>query len=310
MDYLKNIKEEIPHLLEGERLGRYSTMGVGGPARAIFVARNFDELADVVFAAKKHKTPFRVVGNGSNVIFSDDFYDGLVIINKASSISVDKALGRVIADSGASLPKMILEAAANGLSGLEKLYGIPGTVGGAIIVNAGAHGVSISDFMKQATIITSGEKILSCKNKWFGFDYRTSKLKYAKNDSPTVVLNAIFQFQRRKSDDILNDISKAKVFRQTHQPIGERTSGSIFKNPAGTDKAAGEQVEMTAGYLLDQSGAKKMSVGGARVSKIHANWIINYNNATATDIRQLVDKMKQVVSEKFSVDLEEEVEFI
>lgn len=310
MSWLKQLKDELPSIMEDERLGRYSTMGVGGPARALLVAKNFDELTESVFAAKKAKAPFRVIGNGSNVIFPDEMLDKFIIINKSSSISVDKISGRVIADSGVSLSKMILEAASNGLSGLENLYGIPGTVGGAIIVNAGAHGSSIGDYLKQATLIASDEKILSCKNKWFDFGYRKSKLKYKKTASPTVVLNAIFQFHRRKNEDILRDVSAAKIFRQTHQPVGEKCSGSIFKNPTGTDKATGENIQMTAGYLLERSGAKKMAVGGARVSKLHANWILNANNATSADIRELVERMKQVVFEKFSVELEEEVEFL
>lgn len=310
MSWLKQLKTELPSIIEGERLGRYSTMGIGGPARALFVARNFDELSESVFAAKNAHAPFRIIGNGSNVIFSDEMIDALIIINKTNSINIDKTSGRVIVDSGVSLSKMILDAASNGLSGLEKLYGIPGTVGGAIVVNAGAHGVSIGDYLRQATLIASDEKILSCKNKWFDFGYRKSKLKYKKTASPTVVLNAIFQFHRRKSEDILRDVSQAKIFRQTHQPIGEKCSGSIFRNPAGTDKATGENIQMTAGYLLEQIGAKKMVVGGARVSKLHANWIINTNNATSVDVRELIERMKQAVFEKFSVELEEEVEFL
>jgi UDP-N-acetylmuramate dehydrogenase len=276
----------------------------------LLVVRNFAELTEGVFAAKKTKAPFRVIGNGSNVIFPDEMLDKFIIINKSGSISIDKTSGRAIVDSGVSLSKMILEAASNGLSGLENLYGIPGTVGGAIVVNAGAHGSSVGDYLKQATLIASDEKILSCKNKWFDFGYRESKLKYKKTSSPTIVLNAIFQFHRRKSEDILRDVSKAKIFRQTNQPVGEKCSGSIFRNPAGTDKAAGENIQMTAGYLLEKSGAKKMVVGGARVSKLHANWIINTNNATSVNIRELIDRMKEAVFEKFSVELEEEVEFL
>ncbi len=309
-NWLKELKEELPGILEGERLGRYSTMGVGGPARAVFVSRNFEELSEAVFTAKKLKIKFRVIGNGSNIIFPDELYDGLIIINKANNIYIDKMSGRVIAESGAPLSKLILESAAAGLSGLEKLYGVPGTVGGAIVANAGTHGVAIADYLKTATIITGEEKILSCKNKWFDFGYRKSKLKYKKVNSPVVVLNAIFQFQRRKNEGILDDISKAKLIRQTKQPLGEKTCGSVFRNPAGTDNISGDQITYAAGYLLEQAGAKRMSVGGAKVSKIHANWIVNSGSATAEDIKGLVKKMKEAVKEKFSIELEEEIEFL
>jgi UDP-N-acetylmuramate dehydrogenase len=205
---------------------------------------------------------------------------------------------------------VILEAATFGLGGLEPLYGIPGTVGGAVIVNAGAHGVDIGSFLRSASVLVSSEKIINCKPNWFKFGYRTSKLKGINSESAPVVVSVIFQFQRRKKEDILEKIGEFKKWRSSHQPIGEKTCGSIFKNPAGTDDAQGGQKEKTAGYILEQAGAKRLVVDGVRVAKIHSNWVINNGKAKAFDVRSLIEKMRSVVEEKFSLTLVEEVEYL
>jgi len=300
----KKAKENVP-------LAQYSSLGVGGEADFLFVANSVSELVEAVVAAKKSGLAYKVIGFGTNVIVSDAGFGGLVIINRTSALNIDASLGRVIAESGVSLSKMILEAAAAGLGGLEPLYGIPGTVGGAISVNAGAHGVSIGDYLRSSSVLISADKILPIKRDWFKFSYRKSRLKYSHLNSPPVVLNAIFQFQRRKEEDILEDIGRFKKERQEKQPIGQRTCGSIFRNPTGSDQLKSEEDKFrTAGYLLDTAGAKQFSSGAARVSKVHANWIINRGNASAKDIRGLIEKMRNAVEEKYSLTLLEEVEYL
>jgi len=311
MAWQTKIKLALEGVVEHEELKKHTTIGVGGVADYFYIAKTIDELVEAVAVARNIGAPYRVIGLGSNLLISDSGYPGLVILNKTSYLSIDPVSGRVITDSGVPLSRVILEAGGQGLGGLESLYGIPGTVGGAVIGNAGAHGVSISEFLKSSSVLISSEKIISCKEKWFEFGYRTSRLKYKSTNSPPVVLNAIFQFQRRKNDSVLQDIAKFKKWREAHQPIGQRTFASVFKNPISTDNAVTEEdKERTAGYLLENSGAKKLSQGDAKVSKLHANWIINSGSATSFDVRTLIEKMRRAVSQKFHVDLEEEVEYL
>lgn len=311
MAWQEKIKTQLKSVRENVPLDTYTTLRVGGCADFLVEVNSIDELVEAIVVVRNIGAPYRVVGFGSNIIPSNAGFPGLIIINRTKSLSIDASSGRVIADSGVPLSRIILEAAAQGLGGLETLYGIPGTAGGATVVNAGAHGISISQYLKSSSVLISSEKIKTCKAEWFEFGYRSSRLKYKKSDSPPVILNVIFQLQRRKKDSILDDIAKARKWREAHQPIGKKTCGSIFKNPVGKDNADDElEKERTAGYLLEQSGAKRLSVGQAHVSKKHANWIENTNHADALDVRTLIEKMRRAVDEKYNVELEEEVEYI
>ena len=305
--------EKLGQLISGLEydvpLDRFTTIGLGGNARYFFQAKSVDELVNAVIAARTLAIKYVVLGYGSNVLFSDSGFDGLVVVNRASQVRIESSTGRVIADSGASLSKMIMEAGSQLLSGLEPLYGIPGTVGGAICVNAGAHGVSIASYLKSATILISSEKIISVVPEWFKFEYRKSKIKYVKEDFPPVILSAIFQFHQKKKEDIVSDIAKFKQFREEHQPIGEKTTGSVFRNPGGSDNLKDDK-EKSAGYLLDTAGAKKIKQGNVRVSKKHANWIINNGHSTSQDARLLIEQMRRAVDDKYSLELEEEIEYL
>lgn len=305
------LKELLPSAERDTELKPYCSIGVGGVCDFIYKTETINDLMRTVSAARSVGAPYKIIGNGTDIILSDSGFEGLIIINKTSNLSVDVASGRVIADSGVPLARFILEAASKGLGGLEPLFGIPGTVGGAIAVNAGAHAVSVGQFLKSSSVMVSSQKIMNVKADWFKFGYRQSKLKYSQSSSPPVVLNAIFQLQHRKNDDALRDIANYKKWREEHQPLGEKTCGSIFKNPINSDNAQTESEKFrTAGYLLDTSGAKKMSVGDARVSKIHANWVVNRSSASACDVRKLIEKMRAAVEEKYSLTLREEIEYL
>ena len=303
--HINGLNQEVP-------LDKYATIKLGGAAEFLVEVGEVDELVEVVALARKLAVPYRVLGFGSNIIISDKGFAGLIIINRTKSLSIDADSGRVIAASGVALSRLILEAAGAGLGGMEALYGIPGSVGGAVVVNAGTHGVSVGQHLKSASVMISSDKIARCPESWFGFEYRRSKrLKYKKSESPPILLNVIFQLQRRQKESILEDISRFDKWRREHQPIGRRTSGSVFVNPVASDKTISEaDKQRTAGYLLDQAGAKKLRVGRVRVSRIHANWIENEGGATALDARMLIEKMRQAVWEKFSVELVEEVEYL
>jgi len=311
MSWQSKIKTVLNDVKENEELTKYTAIGVGGIADFFYTAKTLDDLVDAVAAARSIGAPYRVIGLGSNILVSDSGYPGLIILNKTSGLNIDAINGRVIVESGVPLARLIVEAASHGFGGLEPLYGIPGTVGGAIVTNAGAHGVAISDYLKSSSVMISSEKISSCKSGWFKFGYRTSRLKYKLDNSAPVILNAIFQFQRRKKESILDDVAKFKKWRERHQPLGQRTFASVFKNPIGSDNATGKDDALkTAGYLLEQSGAKRFSIGDAKVSRIHANWIINSGRANSHDIRMLIEKMRRAVEQKFKVELNEEVEYI
>lgn len=294
-----------------ESMAGHSSMSVGGSARFYFEAKKVEDIIELIRLCALSGAPYKVIGGGTNIIVSDQGFDGVIIRNGTSGISVDKNTGRVIAESGTPLSMVILEAASCGFGGLEPLYGIPGSVGGAIINNAGTHGVAVGDYMKSATIMFASDELKNLKASWFLFEYRRSKLKYKKDGFPPVILSAIFQFQRKKKDDIMSEMAKFKKWRIGKQPLGAKTSGSIFRNPSGTDNATDEEKKFkSAGYLLEQVGAKKMAVGGARVSKIHANWVENHGGATASDVRRLTEKMRSAVEEKFQITLDEEIEYI
>jgi UDP-N-acetylmuramate dehydrogenase len=310
MEKIDKIKTDLIGVQESVSLAKYTTLGLGGDARFFYEAKSVDDLIRAIIVARNLAIVYKVIGYGSNVLVSDNGFDGLIILNRASSIKVEHSTGRVIADSGASLTRVIVEAGAQGLSGLEALYGIPGTVGGAALVNAGAHAVSIESFIKSATILISSDKIISVTPDWFEFEYRSSKLKHKHDDFPPIILSVIFQFHQKKNEGILNDISTFKKWREKHQPIGEKTCGSIFKNPGGSDNLATTEPERSAGWLLDQVGAKKLRVGGIRVSKKHANWIINSGHSSAKDARLLIEQMRNAVREKYSLDLNEELEYL
>jgi len=308
MAWEKRLQNELSSIRGNEPMSRHTTLGVGGPAQYFYVAESIEDLVKAASAARNTGAPFRVIGNGSNLIVSDRGIEGLTIVNRSKGLQIDKTSGRVIAESGVPLSRMILEAANSGLGGLEPLYGIPGTVGGAVVNNAGAHGASIAQFLRSSSVMTTSDKILNAKNDWFKFSYRASRLKGLRSSAPPVVLNAIFQLQQRKGDDALADVAKYKKWREKHQPVGERTCGSIFKNPGG--ESGGLPPEKTAGYLLDQAQAKKMRVGPARVSKIHANWVVVTGEASSWQIRQLIEKMREAVNERFTIILQEEVEYL
>jgi len=301
-------KQNLGQFEEFEDLKKYTTIGLGGPARFVVVAKDLRQLVNIITQARNFGINYKVLGNGSNLLISDKGFDGLVIINRTNSIQIDKTKGIVIAEGGAALSKLILDSAALGLSGLEALFGIPGSVAGAVCVNAGAHQISTGAFLRSSTVMLSSEKVVSVQRDWFNFNYRESRLKYKKEEFPPVILTAIFQFQQKRKEDILSEISKFKKIREKNQPLGEKTCGSIFKNPSGTDKND-ESKERTAGYLLDSAGAKKLKNGGMRVSKKHANWIINEGNASSYQARQLIEKMRQIVFDKYSLSLEEEIEY-
>ncbi|MFA4996140.1 MAG: UDP-N-acetylmuramate dehydrogenase [Patescibacteria group bacterium] len=301
-------KELGENLKKNICLRDFVSMGVGGVADFFYTAKNIDELAKCIMLAHELKLPYFILGGGYNVIPSDSGFPGIVIKNESNNVAFSGDNSQVIVDSGVSLGKLINLAASRDLGGLEFLFGVPGTVGGAVYGNAGAFGYEIGDFVKSVILLLpkDGKLIVVKKNnEWFNFSYRSSRLKtdYVSEKFKPIILTAKLQLVKRRKDEILGLMHQNLSKKKNSQPLNEKSSGSFFKNP-------NTNVESTAGYILDKSGAKKMKVGGAAFSKQHANFLINRKNASASDVRKLAEKAKDVVKDRFNLDLEEEVEYI
>lgn len=284
------------------------SLKVGGVADYFYVAKKIEDLVNAVSTAYKYKIPYFILAGGYNIIPSDAGFPGLVIKNETSNIVFSPDFSTVIVDSGVQLGKLINMAAGRDLGGLEFLFGVPGTIGGAIYGNAGSFGHEIGDFVKSVTVMSptpEGKMAISKHTaEWMNFSYRGSELKSENHDGfKPVILTATLQLVQRRKDEILRMMQENLAKKKSAQPTGDASAGSFFKN-------SGVGVERSAGYLLDKAGAQKIHVGGAEFSKKHANFLINKKNATAQDVRTLAEKAKDLVKEKFDVDLDEEVEYI
>ena len=294
---MNKIKELQQVLGKGLRqdvgLADYTTMKVGGVADYFFVAKNIDDLVKSILAAKEDKINYQIIGGGSNILISDNGYRGLVILNRATNLAFLTDKSQVIADSGVALSRLIMEAADHNMGGMEGLFGIPGTIGGAVYGNVGAHGVEVSQFIKSVTLLSVQGKIIRCKIDSLKPKYRSSYLKVQKqkNNNSPIVLSVKFQFSPKKKEEIMKKMSHYQNLRMEKQPYNEPSCGSVFKNITrmDTNKHTNEHElkigdcnkELFAGQLLDQAGAKKLRDGGMQVSRKHANFIVNNGGAKA-----------------------------
>jgi len=323
MAKIKKITKILPEIKEHVVMRDHTTLRVGGVADYFYEACNIEGLIRAVKLAIEYDLPYFILGNGSNVLFSDYGYAGLIIKNSSANIAVMKEKSQIIADSGALLSRLIMQAATNDLAGLEFLYGVPGTVGGALYGNAGAFGSSIGDYTRIVTLLIINPEgiaeIVQHDGLWMDFGYRSSKLKGMKGKSKPVILSAKFQLCRNQKDEIMQRLNKMQKDRKETQPWGF-SAGSIFKNPIpqelanitgkGTSGMPEVPKERSAGYLLESSGVKKLRVGDAEVSGKHANFIINRGEAKASEIRTLIEAMREKVVQKYDITLEEEIEYV
>ncbi len=278
-------------------LSALSSFGIGGPADLFFEALNEEELAKAVALAFAEKYPFYVIGGGYNILFDDAGYRGLIIRNRLEGVRPEGQCLNVL--SGTSLACVLSEAVGAGLTGLEFLAGIPGTVGGAVYGNAGAYGWSIGDVIRWATILWPDGERKTVAREDLGFGYRDSVLK----KKAGIVLKATLLCtpgDRAESESRIREILHKRWAK--HPPHGTACAGSYFKNSCS---ASGARV--AAGQLLDQAGARGLAVGDAAVSDVHCNFIVNRGNATSADVLSLADDLKELVFRKFGVRLEEEV---
>ncbi len=301
-------------LHEQEPLARYTSARVGGPADALLVAESAEELSRMAEFLWRHEIPFVVLGGGSNVLVSDAGVRQVVLLNKAGRIRFDEAgdSPTVWAESGANFGALARKAAARGLTGLEWAAGIPGTVGGAVFGNAGAHGHDMASSLRLAEILhhkqvhASDQQVEVSKEQWsvevMEYQYRNSLLKQCKvaGASPEyLVLSAQMRLEKSTPEVAQARIDEITEFRRRTQPPGA-SMGSMFKNPAGD----------YAGRLIEAAGLKGTAMGDATISSLHANFFINRGQATAQDIYRLIGLARKTVADKSGVHLELEIELV
>jgi len=289
-------------LLFNEELKNHTTIRTGGKADLFFECKSKDDLAGIIPLLRKYLLRYILIGCGSNIIASDEGYRGVVIKNCfTGEIEVKENI--ITASSGVPLWDIVKKSVDCSLAGIEFLAGIPGTLGGAIYMNAGAFGWEIKDILKCATVLKKDGTIREVKPSYFHFGYRRSTLKR----TGETVLEACLKLEKGKKAEIALKIQEILELRKTKHPDKNLPSaGCIFKNiPEKNGKN-----KLSAGFLLEKAGAKKEHVGGASVFPKHANIIVNKNNASARDIMELAEKLRMKVWDKFNIELKREVRYL
>lgn len=294
----ENLTIDKNNIFYNEPMIKHTSFKVGGPADCFLKIRDIDELKTILELIKKYNIPYVVFGNGSNMIVRDKGYRGIVIkidINKFELIEENDGQ-KLIVGAGNKISEVAQKLLREELSGFEELSGIPGTIGGAIKMNAGAHGKEIKDVIECVTVMKPNGDIEEVLNKDLEFEYRSSNIQKNKY----IVLEAKFILQKGTSEDIKKKMDEYKKYRIEKQPIEYPSAGSTFKRGDGYITAK----------LIDDAGLKGYTIGGAKVSEKHAGFVINKGGATAKEILQLIQYIKDTIKEKFGVDIALEVEVI
>ncbi len=278
-----------------ESLKKHTTYGIGGPADLMIFPKSKQDLIKVIEIINENKIQLTILGSGSNVLVSDNGIRGAVISLKNSLKQIEVDDNILYAECGTMLGKIVKHAVKNNLIGLENLNGVPGTLGGALIMNAGAWGGEISENLIHVEVINSKSEIQKIQKKDLNFSYRQSS--FNKDD---ILLSAKFNLKKADKDIIKENFIEAQSGRKKSQPLNKRSAGSLFKNPKNN----------SAGKLLDEAGLKGFSIGDAKISEKHANFFINDGDATSKDMLMLIKKAHKEVKDKFNVNLSLEVKLI
>lgn len=290
------LEEEFPDIRFDEPLGKHTTMAVGGLCDG-FLSAGLEDIPKALDLCKENNIPVHILGNGSNTIGTDKGYRGLIICigRKMNKVLVKNELS-IEAWAGAKLSAVAEVAAASGIGGFEFLAGIPGSLGGAIVMNAGAYGGEIKNLIKTVTFLENGEaRTEKCENLNFG--YRES---YFLDHPKAIVLSAELSGVKKEESQIREEMADFAKRRMSTQPLEFPSSGSFFKRPTG----------YFAGKLIQDAGLKGYTIGGAAISEKHAGFVINKGGATYQDIKSLSDHVKKCVMDKFGVLMEHEVRFL
>jgi UDP-N-acetylmuramate dehydrogenase len=282
-----------------EPLARFTTMRVGGPADLFAVAHNAFELRALVRFARSRGIPHLVLGRGSDIVISDAGVRGLVIQNRAEGSRVEE--DRYTAESGMQMARAATETQRAGLTGLEFGLAIPGTVGGAVWANAGAHDADVAAVLETARVLDAAGEEATLGTDALALSYRDSRFKHPPADGHAeLVVEATFHLAVADPETIKTRLDDIRRWRQAHQPLGLPSAGSVFRNPP----------DDSAGRLIEAAGLKGSRIGGAVVSEKHANFVVNDQKGTATDVRRLMDHVRAEVARRDGVMLAFEVEFL
>lgn len=280
-----------------EPLARFTTMRVGGPADLFAEVHNLFELRALIRFARSREVPHFIVGRGSDLVISDAGVRGLVIYNRAQQHRFEEA--RLTCDSGLPMARAATLCRAAGLSGLEFGLAIPGTIGGAVWANAGAHESDVRHVLERASVMRAGADEVALDADGLHLAYRDSLLKHAPADRPDVVTWAAFNLTPATPAEIDARLDEIRRWRRQHQPLGMPSAGSVFRNPPGE----------SAGAIIDRLGLKGTRVGGAVVSDKHANFIVNDRDGTAADVRRLGERVRESVARETGIELVFEIVF-
>ncbi|MED3552281.1 UDP-N-acetylmuramate dehydrogenase [Cytobacillus praedii] len=297
-EFISKLQElNIGIVKENEPLANHTTMKIGGPADIFIEPSSIENMIKTMELINEYKVNWTAIGRGSNLLVSDLGIEGAVIKLGRGMSKLEINGTEVTAGGGYSLVSLSTQLSRQGLSGLEFASGIPGSVGGAVFMNAGAHGSDISKILTKALILFENGKVEWLSNKELMFSYRTSVLQ---KERPGVVLEAVFQLQSGDKDIIFSEMQKNKEYRKETQPWNFPCAGSIFRNP----------LPHYAGKLVQDAGLKGHSIGGAKISDMHGNFIVNTGTATAQDVLSLISFIKGKIYELYQIEMHTEVEII
>ena len=293
----EEFKNQFPNLniKENEPLSLYTYTKTGGPADMLVFPHSAEEVKEVVLWAKKEKLPLTVLGNASNLIVKDSGIHGIVmILTEMKQIKIEKK--KITVQSGARLIDTSYAAYEAELTGLEFACGIPGSIGGAVYMNAGAYDGEVSEVIESVTVLTRDGEVKTFDNQELEFSYRHSRIQEIQD----IVLEVVFQLKKGHSVDIKERMDELTLLRESKQPLEYPSCGSVFKRPAG----------YFTGKLIQEAGLQGKIWGGAQISMKHAGFIVNINQATATDYIELIHHIQEVIFEKNGVKLVPEVRII
>lgn len=279
-----------------EPMSRHTTFRIGGPADVFLIPESMEDMGEGIRICREENLPYFILGNGSNLLVSDQGYRGVVIQTYKNMAKIQVEGTSIRAQSGASLSAVAAAAREASLEGFEFAAGIPGTLGGAVVMNAGAYGGEMKDVLKEATVLTKEGEIKRIPLEELELGYRTSVVKTA----GYIVLEAVISLEKGDQEAIRGRMQELAKKRISKQPLEYPSAGSTFKRPEG----------YFAGKLIMDAGLRGYQVGGAQVSEKHCGFVINAGNATAQDVCTLMQDVQQKVMEKFGVKLEPEVRFL
>ena len=294
-DYIKTI---IPRerILFHEPMSKYTTFRVGGEAECILVVQNEDELARLIPYLNRIEQEYFILGNGSNLLVGDKGYRGMVVKFGEEMEQIQVEGTRVTVKAGAFLSKVAMTAKQHSLTGLEFAAGIPGSIGGGIVMNAGAYEGEMKQVVESVRVMDRDGQILTLDNDTMEFGYRTSIIK----NRPFIVVEVVLQLAEGNQEKITARMEELAILRRSKQPLEYASAGSTFKRPEG----------YYAGKLIMDAGMRGYRIGGAQVSDKHCGFIVNTGKATAADIKEVIEEVQERVKERFHVMLEPEIVFL